>query len=325
MERVASKPRAGWQKIVESQGFLFHTPDGECYWDESACYRFRTAEVDAIEKATYALNDMCLKAVEHVIDQNLFDRFQIPESFAPFVARSWDQDELTIYGRFDLAYDGTAPPKLVEYNADTPTSLLEASVIQWHWLKDTNAELDQFNSIHERLIEAWGRVKERGEPTLYFTCSPGDIEDWMTLSYLRDTAMQAGLQTRQIDIDRLGFNHRIRQFVDENESPVSDCFKLYPWEWLLREKFAPYLLESATRWLEAPWKMILSNKAILPVLWELFPGNPHLLPASFEPLSGDTRAQALFRPRRSQYSHGRFRRRNARQHRSRKRRPAGSL
>ena len=170
--------------------------------------------------------------------------FRIPASFVPFVMQSWEEDELTIYGRFDLAYDGTSPPKLLEYNADTPTALLEASVIQWYWLKDTHPDLDQFNSIHERLVEAWGRVKERGDPVVYFTCSAGEMEDWMTLSYLRDTAMQAGVKTSQIDIDRLGFNHRKRQFVDENEGPITDCFKLYPWEWLLREKFAAMLLRA---------------------------------------------------------------------------------
>lgn len=124
MRRLALEPRKDWQKIVESQGFLFHTPDGQCYWNESACYRFTSAEVDAIELASDALNDMCLKAVEHVIAKKLFEKFQIPQSFVPFVTRSWDEDELTIYGRFDLAYDGTSPPRLLEYNADTPTSLL---------------------------------------------------------------------------------------------------------------------------------------------------------------------------------------------------------
>ncbi len=294
MRRIAKEPRNDWQSIVESQGFLFHTPDGQCYWNESAAYHFTSAEVDAIERASDALNEMCLKAVEHVIVEKLFEEFQIPPSMVPFVTQSWEADELTIYGRFDLAYDGTSPPRLLEYNADTPTSLLEASVVQWYWLKDTHADLDQFNSIHERLIEAWGRVKERGEPVVYFTCSPGDLEDWMTLSYLRDTAMQAGVQTRQIDIDRVGFNHRKRQFVDENECAIADCFKLYPWEWLLREKFAPNLLESSTRWLEAPWKMILSNKAILPILWELFPDSPYLLPASFKPLAGAGAQAALW-------------------------------
>ena len=51
-------------------------------------------------------------------------------------------------------YDGKAPPRLLEYNADTPTALLEASVAQWFWLQDCFPTADQFNSIHERLIDA---------------------------------------------------------------------------------------------------------------------------------------------------------------------------
>ena len=38
-------------------------------------------------------------------------------------------------------------------------------------------------------------------------------------------------------------------------------------------------------WLEPPWKMLLSNKGILPVLWEMYPSHPFLLAASFEPPS----------------------------------------
>jgi len=58
-------------------------------------------------------------------------------------------------------------------------------------------------------------------------------------------------------------------------------FKLYPWEWILRDDFAPQLYESfgETQWIEPIWKMILSNKGILPILWELFPDHPNLLPA----------------------------------------------
>src|SRR5205823_11532826 len=129
------------------------------YWDESVYYRFAGWQIAQLEKATYALNDMCLKAVQHVIDNNLFERFQIPQPFWDWVKKSWDRDEITLYGRFDFAYDGRNAPKLLEYNADTPTSLLEAAVIQWYWLQDTQPKLDQFNSIHERLIEAWKRIK----------------------------------------------------------------------------------------------------------------------------------------------------------------------
>lgn len=284
MQRIASTPRPNWQTTVESQGFLFHTPEGQPYWDESAYYQFGAAEIDELEKATYELDRMCLEAVQHVIDRRRFADFGIPESFADWVANSWETDELTIYGRFDLAFDGRSPPKLLEYNADTPTSLLEAAVIQWHWLEDLHPKLDQFNTIHERLIEAWTRAKPTVQGTMYFSSIKGHVEDLMNASYLRDTAMQAGLSTDYIAIEDIGYNAPTQRFVDVRERAIRDIFKLYPWEWLIREEFGPHLVFNPTRWFEAPWKMILSNKAILAVLWELFPDSPYLLPAAFSPV-----------------------------------------
>ena len=294
MQRFRSQPRHDWQKTVESQGLLFHSPEGETYWDESAYYRFSAGEVDAIEKATYALNDMCLHAVQHVIDNKLFDRFTISPPIANYIARSWDRDELTIYGRFDLAFDGRSLPKLLEYNADTPTSLLEAAVIQWHWMQDLFPRLDQFNSIHERLIEAWGVAKSTLPGPMHFTCLRGNIEDYITVTYLRDTAMQGGLRTEYLDIETLGWNWGRGQFVDAQERHIENCFKLYPWEWMFNDPFGPQLLNDNTRWLEAPWKMLLSCKAILVVLYELFPQSPYLLPASFEPMDGNYVRKPMF-------------------------------
>jgi len=287
MKRIRTTPRSNWQQTVESQGFHFHSIDEQPYWDESVYYQFSSNEIDAIEAATYGLNEMCLKAVQHVIDSNRLDEFQIPRALQDWVKESWDRDEITIVGRFDLAYDGVRPPRLLEYNADTPTSLLEAAVVQWYWLQDTHKDADQFNSIHERLIEAWKRYAQVGARQITFTALAGHIEDYMTVSYLRDTAMQAGLQTQYINIERIGWDSQARCYVDEAGHPISDCFKLYPWEWMAREKFGSRLTLNTVRWLEAPWKMILSNKAILPVLWELFPRSPFLVPASFKPLPGD--------------------------------------
>jgi glutathionylspermidine synthase len=284
VKRIASPPRPDWTRLVESQGFHFHTAEEQPYWDESAYYLFTAAQIDELERATYELDRMCLAAVQHVIETRGFGPFGIPERFAEFIVQSWEEDEFTLYGRFDLAYDGRSPPKLLEYNADTPTSLLEASVIQWHWLQDLLPELDQFNSIHEKLIEAWTAPKSILDGPFYFSSLKGNVEDFMTVQYLRDTAMQAGLETQYLAIEDIGWNEPTRLFVDLDEKPIQYIFKLYPWEWLLREAFAPHLLERTTRWLEPPWKMILSNKAILPLLWQLFPNSPYLLPASFEPL-----------------------------------------
>ena len=283
MQRYASAPRHDWQTIVESQGMHYHTVDGQPYWDESAYYAFTSAEIDQIEKATYDLNEMCLKAVEHVIKKQLLAQFGIPAEFADFVSRSWEQDEQTIYGRFDFSYDGTEPPKLLEYNADTPTALLEASVIQWFWLKQVQPQADEFNSIHERLIEAWKPIKDKGARRVHFASLRGNLEDYMTVNYLRDTAMQAGLQTEFLHVEDIGWNQRQSAFVDLHEQPIAVLFKLYPWEWMMKDQFGPHLLACRTCWLEPPWKMILSSKAILVVLWDLFPESPYLLRSSFEP------------------------------------------
>src|SRR3954462_6539318 len=231
MLRIPVKPRDNWQATVESQGFHFHTPEDEPYWDESVCYLFNRRQVDQLEAATYALNDLCLEAVQHVIDNNLFHLFQIPPQFVPWVQQSWEEDEFTIYGRFDFAYDGQNAPRLLEYNADTPTSLLEAAVIQWFWFKDVEknpaafspqlaryGSLDQFNSLHERLIEGWKaynqiiQSRRQSAPELfnhkmYFASLRGHIEDFMTVTSLRDTAQQAGLDTEHLEIENIGFNH----------------------------------------------------------------------------------------------------------------------
>src|SRR5437868_5064354 len=65
------------------------------------------------------------------------------------------------------------------------------------------------------------------------------------------------------------------------ERPMRHVFKLYPWEWRIGEQFGPNLVRGTTTWLEAPWKMLLSNKAILVILYQLFPECPYLLPAAW--------------------------------------------
>jgi glutathionylspermidine synthase len=282
MRRMTIPPRADWQRRVEQLGLLFHTADGRPYWDESACYVFSRFEIDTLERATYALWDMCLELVQHVIDQKLFPLFLIPEEYEELVVRSWDEDWPSVYGRFDFAYDGVGPPKLLEFNADTPTALVEASVAQWHWLKDTDDRGDQFNNIHDRLVEAWQKVREADDRPIHFAAIESNVEDYITTEYLRDTAIQANIETYYVDVEAIGYDAKAGGFVAPGNMPIRRCFKLYPWEWLSREEFGKHVPASRTQWIEPPWKMILSCKAILPLLYQLFPDSPFLLPAWFD-------------------------------------------
>jgi glutathionylspermidine synthase len=282
MRRERLAPRPDWQRKAEELGFHFHSIGG-VYWDESACYRFTAAEVDKLEAATAELHERCVEAAGRVIERRDYARFRIPEPFHALIERSWEADEMSLYGRMDLSWNGEGEPKLLEYNADTPTALLEASVVQWYWMQERFPAADQFNSIHEKLIERWKEMRRQlpAKGRVYFTGDLESPEDAGNLDYLRDTAIQAGLEAVPIAIGDIGWDGK--RFVDLDDAPIAALFKLYPWEWMVREEFGANLLSGTMKVIEPPWKMLLSNKAILPVLWEMFPGHPNLLAASFEP------------------------------------------
>ncbi|MGJ5181919.1 glutathionylspermidine synthase family protein [Bradyrhizobium oligotrophicum] len=293
MQRIPCLERDDWRETATQCGFDFYELDGERYWDERAYYAFTIAEIElGIEEPTGDIEQMCLELVARVIaDETLLRRLKIPEAFWPLLAESWKRSDASLYGRFDLSFQGfrdggRTPAKLLEYNADTPTSIFEAAVFQWTWLEQAierriiPGRADQYNSIHERLIKRW-RELCKGRP-LHLTGMTGEAEDAATLAYLADTAAQAGLQTTALDIADIGWREAGGGFVDLDGTDIALAFKLYPWEWMFRDAFGAKLASAPTQWVEPPWKSILSNKGILPLLWQMFEGHPNLLPAFFE-------------------------------------------
>ena len=282
MRRIERPPRPRWQQRVEEAGLLWHAREDKAsgqqpYWNESAFYEFTAQEIATLESATNELAEMALAAAQRIIDTKAYAKLGIQENAVALIEDSWTAEPPSLYGRFDLAYDGTHPPKLLEYNADTPTSLLEAAAVQWYWLEDVFPAADQFNSIHQRLIARWVELAPYLPDRRIDFCSMDDLEDGMTVTYLMDTARQAGLASSIFPIDEIGWDGE--RFLGPDARPLEAVFKLYPWEWMVHEEFGAHLGKAGTIWIEPPWKMLLSNKGILPVLWELYPGHPNLLEA----------------------------------------------
>jgi glutathionylspermidine synthase len=272
-------PRPDWRDRARVLGFAYAEIAGEPYWDETACWEFTAAEVDTLDDATAELERLARQAAEYAIRHDRRATLGIPEAVWPLLIRSWERQEPSLYGRMDLRWDGTGAPQLLEYNADTPTSLYESSVVQWEWLTCAFPNCDQFNSLHEALIAAWPGM--RLPRTVHFTCVRDSAEDRGNVDYLRDTAMQAGLDAPFLHIDDIGWDGQ--RFVDLANREIRAAFKLYPWEALLRDAFGTHIARAATRWVEPAWRLLLSGKGILALLWELFPGHPNLLPAFREP------------------------------------------
>jgi glutathionylspermidine synthase len=298
MRRLTLTPRSNWQNRVEKIGLTFHTlADGSAYWDETAYWQFTAAEIDRLEAATAEIQRLALAAGDVILDQDRLAQMGIPAKAGAAIRAAWNGEPPALYGRLDLAYDGTTI-KLLEYNADTPTGLVEAAVAQWYWLEDCFPDADQFNSLHEKLIAKWKDLKDYLPGAVHFG-DAGSEEDRMTVSYLRDTAEQAGLRTRHIAMHQIGWDAKHTRFVDADNHAMEAFFKLYPWEWLLKEPFAQQALSTlpptsalheygprkdrrqwgSMLWIEPIWKMMWSNKALLAILWELNPGHELLLPA----------------------------------------------
>lgn len=302
MWRHRIRPRPEWQRIVTEQGLIFpetRRPDGTTvpYWNESAWYELTLGEVEALEAATEELWAMCLDAAAHMTrDPAMTDqRLGLPPGSLDVVRRSIGRGDPALYARFDLAYGPDGSVKMLEVNGDTPTGLVETGVAQWRWLEDVMPELDQWNSVHDRLVAAWQRLRSSGaldsdQVHFLYDLGEGDAYDdgelEMTVHYLMDTAVQAGLVVMGHPLVEVGWNPETRDFRDAHDLPIRNAFKLYPWEDMLRDAFGRHVVDQdewrPVRWFEPAWKLLLSTKALLPVLWERHPGHRLLLPAYFD-------------------------------------------
>ena len=279
MRREVTAPRPNIK--ARMQGIGMWPADDDPYYDESVAYVFAESQIETLYEASLALERMIGEAVDHVIAKGRFAELGIPEKLARYAAACRHNGHPSVYGRMDLVYDGIHPPKLLEYNADTPTALFEAAVLQWEWLKDQYPGNDQFNSIHEALIAAWAKLKDQsGLNRLTLTGMLEEDDDRMTIAYMEDVAHQAGWRTVPTPIADLGFDGR--GFVDAEGVYVQALFKLYPWDWMAHEEFFDHLVKLDPAVMESAWRVIASSKGLLPILWELFPDHPNLLPASFK-------------------------------------------
>jgi glutathionylspermidine synthase len=296
MRRIPLTPRPDWKQKAEAVGFTWHHADGRLYWDERACYAFSLAQVeDHIEQATAELHRLCLELVAEVVESDrLMARLAIPEASRDVVAASWRNREPSLYGRFDFFYDGKGQPKLYEYNADTPTSIYEAAVFQWLWLEDMiatgalPAETDQFNSLYDLLLARFRTIFPKGG-FVHFASDADFVEDRQTVRFLEDIAAQAGVEPKFVPVREIGLDADGR-FVDQDDYIIGAIFKLHPWEEMFREPYAAHIAGSQALFIEPAWKAVLSNKGLLPLLWERHKGHPNLLEAWFD---DDPRAAEL--------------------------------
>jgi len=293
MLRIPVNERPDLMRVASEHGLEYSASDGITGWDESACYQFSARQIgEDLEAPAEELESMCMEVVNRAVsNESVLQRLGIPKHFWEYIANSWHANERNLYGRMDLSYNGKGPAKLLEYNADTPTALYETAVFQWEWFEQaTEMGLipeggDQLNDVHESIVQAFPFLGIEG--LAHFACNYDIEDDKGTLQYLEECAQEAGLETCFLAIEEIGLNDH-GQLTDLNDRAIRTLIKLYPWEWIMAEEFGAHVTTSGVRFIEPPWKTILSNKGLMPLLWGMFEDHPNLLPAYFEDDSAST-------------------------------------
>lgn len=290
--------------LMEEVGMTWHTdPDGQPYVADEIV-QVTEAETEAYYTAANELYDMYVEAAQYVIDHDLFLELDIPFNLADQIRRSWDNDHRHLYGRFDFAggVDGL-PIKLIEFNADTPTSLFETAVVQWALLKANGMdEAAQFNTVYDSIRNNFRRLLTgEDEPenfdqyynfqNILFSSIRDQPEDERTVRFLQQMANDAGFQTDFCYMDEVGFLEEEGIF-NPSQTRFDYWFKLYPWEDIaLQTDGINGILNDITRntdtvILNPAYTLLFQSKGIMKVLYDLFPNSPYLLETRTEALRG---------------------------------------
>jgi len=291
-------------EFLEGIGFYWHTDPDSTPYVASEIVEITSDEADAYYEASNELYEMFVEAGEYVIENELFHEIGIPFNLIDAVKMSWDNDvHWHLYGRFDFAggVDGK-PIKLIEFNADTPTSLFETSIIQWAMLKLNNMEEShQFNNLYEALGDNFKRLVMMEDDVedfenhydgwkILFSSVKGDAEEESTVKLLQTIAKEAGFVTEFAYMEDVEFSGRDGIFYKDINYEY--WFKLYPWEDIgIEESDLAMLLtqimdnEKAII-LNPAYTLMFQSKAFMKILWDLYPNHPLLLETDFEPLQG---------------------------------------
>ncbi|MCP2013295.1 glutathionylspermidine synthase [Deinococcus sp. HSC-46F16] len=292
MQRRTLLPRPNWETRLQEVGMTWYAPTPEHpvpYWGEEGYYAFTPGQIEELKRDAQDLTNMVLETTGVAIEGGRLGELGIPAFLHPAVRESWDRDDPTLYMRLDLAYDGRGRARLLEVNAQTPTSLVEAAVCQWQWLEDRlergelPAGTGQWNTIHEGLGEQWAYlVRERGVTQAHFS-SARDVEDIATVTYLRDLAGAAGVTGSFLAADEVGTSPQEPFLLDTWTLPIRNLMWLWPFEYAWESRDSSFLATTQTRFIEPLWKAVTSSKGLLALLHERYPDSGLVLPASLTP------------------------------------------
>ncbi|GAB4367254.1 MAG: bifunctional glutathionylspermidine amidase/synthase [Kiloniellaceae bacterium] len=309
---AARRPAEDWLDAEQPDEAAFVASMGGSRLASSDADRFKyfcmsETALTEVKRATNELHAMFMHATNFVLrDDALLRRFNLPPALWPRIHQSWDnrRNEM-ITGRFDFAMSEHGL-KVYEYNCDSASCHMEAGKVQGLWARHFGCGdgRDPGERLYGELVEAWQDSSVDG---VLHIMRDEDPEETYHARFMRRAIEEAGIAckvVRGVEGLKWGADGVV---TDADGVPINWVWKTWAWETALDEirhqidddaeslrlhrtidrattppRLVDVLLRPEVMVFEPLWTLIPSNKAILPILWMLYPEHPYLLDSAFE-------------------------------------------
>ena len=290
MKLLKLEERLGWEQAMMDLGFVYHSFD-EAYWMDQLGLELTYKEWNAIGQASLEVHAMGMDMIGDVVKSGCFEPWKFSDLACQLVTESWNRGDPSLYGRFDFTFSPEGFAKVYEYNADTPTSIMEASLAQSNWAQARHLQSSCF--LEEKMPLAFAKLASLGASKMAIAGLSTSVEDTANLFPMVQWARMAGIDAQWCSIETMQFMYATQQHGFDGEG-LEWIFKLYPWEFFVKDN-AQFLKKTKTRFIEPAWKMLLSTKAFMAEVWKRHPGHPNLLATYYEGEEGPGLEQGYVR------------------------------
>lgn len=255
-----------------------------------------------LKRATNELHHLFMRATDYVLkDDKLLQHFNIPSALWPKIRGSWNNRKNSmITGRFDFCISETGL-RVYEYNADSASCYLETARLQAEWASHYGCKIGRSpgEKLYSYLVRAW---RAQGIKDVLHIMQDVDVEETYHALFMKSAMEEAGIIVKILQgVTDLHWSKG--NIVDSEGIPIKQVWKTWAWETALDQirdeleehdaaeivlnsssppRLVDVLLRPEVMVHEPLWTLIPSNKAILPVIWMLFPDRPYLLNSQFE-------------------------------------------
>lgn len=246
---------------------------------------FSSAEIQHLKNVTEEAYGIFVKATQRILERNELKKIGIPSFFEPCVYHSWENRSRHPFclGRFDLSGGvDQLTTKVIEFNADTASTLPETLYWQTLQLSQAKESLQQFNNLRQDLtlkLQSLAGSFDFGQPT-FLGSSLGYKEDVLNVNAILDVAHQAGFDTHYLDLEKVVFSDNgIFYEVGDEYVPVDVWYKLFPWDWVFKEEpelakiLNKIIINDQAVILNPAYTTIWQNKVFMSYITEHFPNN----------------------------------------------------